>query len=370
MITLGNKFTGTVPSDLCRPEINSDFFDNVDASVKRDYCQSIACPANTVSVEGVYPCVPCSAKYYNPYLGRVGKCTTLNQREILQNLFDSAHGDNWIGAQNWAIHDDTFICDFTGITCDSNNHVTAIDLKGRGLTGSIPGSIGFLKYLTKLDLSDNNLTGYLPSDLRWAPLETLDISGNKMRGVVPSTLCLKSFVNENGEAGDYNCDNIACPVGYYSPVGHATKGRPCLKCDDATANFIGLNSCRHHASTHHQKGGAKAFAAILFISGIIGSIVYALMLILQKKRNEIDHEFSMQVKEEREPSIQRPSRSKTKNSDDYSFVPHDLDEDETSVHSASGQSALSGSSGSSIKSPPKRKESVNHNMDWLDVPDI
>ena len=66
----GNKFTGTVPSDLCRSEINADFFESVDASIKRDYCQSIACPMNTVSLEGVYPCEPCKAKYYNPYLGR------------------------------------------------------------------------------------------------------------------------------------------------------------------------------------------------------------------------------------------------------------------------------------------------------------
>lgn len=42
----GNKFTGEVPTDLCRPDINEDFFkDSKSNSLKsekdRDYCESI-----------------------------------------------------------------------------------------------------------------------------------------------------------------------------------------------------------------------------------------------------------------------------------------------------------------------------------------
>ncbi len=80
--------------------------------------------------------------------------------------------------------------------------MTEINLSGRGLMGTIPDSLAFLKHLEKLDLSDNELMGFLPSDLRWAPLESLDISGNKIRGIVPPTLCLKGGINDNGVQGD------------------------------------------------------------------------------------------------------------------------------------------------------------------------
>ena len=66
----GNKLTGSVPSSLCRPELNEDFFQATINNEDRDYCESIACPPSKVSLEGVFPCEQCADSFFNPYLGR------------------------------------------------------------------------------------------------------------------------------------------------------------------------------------------------------------------------------------------------------------------------------------------------------------
>lgn len=279
----GNKFTGSVPPDLCRQDINVDFFHNVkDEAAKRDYCQSIACPTNYVAIEGVYPCRPCfdrgkstSSKYYNPYLGRTGACIDLNQRDILSSLYISTNGEKWIALCNWNI-ENGFLCDFAGITCDINHHITDIDLKGCGLRGTIPESIGFLPHLQNLDLSDNDLWGYLPSDLRWAPLETLDVSGNRLRGIVPNMLCREGGINGNGELGDYNCENIACPVGYFSKSGRhdIANSDTCRKCADVGSRFLGMKRCREVVVIKHQNKGGNSLVIWTFLTLIFITYCY------------------------------------------------------------------------------------------------
>lgn len=150
--------------------------------------------------------------------------------------------------------------------CDSNNHIVEIDLKGKGLKGTIPESLGFLRYLRKLDLSDNQLSGLLPSDLRWAPLDYLDISGNFLRGDVPNMLCLTPGINGNGENRVYDCDHIACPIGYYNSDGHAGNGKRCKKCNDPssssiTTGYLGSKVCHNFAKKGTEAG--EAFLALL-----------------------------------------------------------------------------------------------------------
>ncbi|MED6111401.1 hypothetical protein PIB30_051977 [Stylosanthes scabra] len=63
-----------------------------------------------------------------------------------------------------------------------------LDLRGMGLTGSIPKEIGTLKKLKRLYLFDNNLHGKLPPTLsNLTQLENLDVSGNSLSGIIPST---------------------------------------------------------------------------------------------------------------------------------------------------------------------------------------
>ncbi len=242
-----NKLTGRVPADMCSENINAFFFQGISTTNDRDYCEAIACPADTVSSDGSYPCNSCNNELYNPYIGQTRECNSyVNQRDILKKFYESTtmQVGRWNGKNNWN-DDGVFLCDFTGITCDANYYVTEINLRNRGLKGVIPGEIGFLQYLEKIDLSDNELTGYLPSDFRWAPLKSLDVSGNEIRGIVPPKLCLQG-INGNGFKGDYNCDHIACPAGTYSPSGRrdVNRNHKCEPCPHNNPEVLGYKTCR------------------------------------------------------------------------------------------------------------------------------
>ena len=191
----GNKLTGALPPDLCGPEINSDFFSNVPPEAERNYCDSIACPAGSVALEGVYPCERCpggeAARLKNRYLGQTGKCSDFSQRDILKLFHESTtKAGPWSGENDWD-EDGKPVCDMTGITCDAHGNIVEIMLKNRRLEGHIPDEIGFLSFLESLDVSDNELMGFIPSDLQWTSLTRLDISGNKIHGIIPPLLCMK-----------------------------------------------------------------------------------------------------------------------------------------------------------------------------------
>ena len=113
-------------------------------------------------------------------------------------------------------------CMFHGITCNSAGKVINITLPNNHLRGTIPEELGYLSQLQHLNLRDNELTGFLPSDLRFAPLESLDVSGNRIEGFVPPMMCLTGDINGNGQNGDFACDVVSCQRGTWSPIGRAT----------------------------------------------------------------------------------------------------------------------------------------------------
>ena len=260
----GNKLTGEVPQDLCGPDINADFFTSAPTDAERNYCDSIACPAGSVALEGLYPCTRCSggeaSRLKNRYLGQTGECSDYAERDVLR-IFHVAttKGGPWSGTDDWG-NESTPVCDMTGITCDAHGRVTSISLKNRGLEGHIPNEVGSLTFLESLDVSDNRLMGYLPSDLRWTSVIHLDVSGNRMRGLIPPLLCMMEELNGNGRDGAFYCDRIACPPGTYNSLGrHAVDGgEACRPCYDETP-FIGQKACvRSHGSGFDWKKGIEA----------------------------------------------------------------------------------------------------------------
>ena len=106
LLVYDNKLTGEVPRDLCSASDNNYFFqhiDDVDPDV--DFCHAIACPADSVSREGVYPCTKCKNPHYNPYIGQMRSCNMFNtQRKSLKHFYEntSANG-KWSGddGDNW-----------------------------------------------------------------------------------------------------------------------------------------------------------------------------------------------------------------------------------------------------------------------------
>ena len=276
----GNKFTGTVPEQLCREEINADFFEGVEDGMDRNYCDSIACEPGYVSFEGVFPCSECSESFFNPYLGRVGSCIDMKEEDILDDIYDTSKGADWTGGVNWQVAGIPK-CSMTGITCDDNENIIGINLKGKGLRGNIPESIGFLQFLERLDLSDNQLTGFVPSDLRWAPLEFLDITGNQLRGIVPLELCKKDGINGNGQNGNFGCDMIACSAGYFSETGDGIGDSKCMPCKEGSS-FLGSKICYKsmgftskipNISGKEISRGGAFFIFVFVIATIVGAII-------------------------------------------------------------------------------------------------
>jgi len=277
-----NKLTGEIPHDICSEFLNANFFRNAPLDHDKNYCDAVACPADHSAIENAFPCTRCFSPHFNPYIGQWGACVeNKNQRDILETFHiatsvggdwtdgeDGGKGNNWMDKL-------TFICDFTGVTCDHNNHVVKIKLSNRGLHGTLPDDIGFLPYLEVLDVSDNNLSGLLPSDLRWAPLKLLDISGNRIKGVVPPSLCAKRGLNSNGVANNFDCYNVACPAGLYSPIGRRdlTKDEDCLPCHHLIPSYLGFKGCERSGTPSNVFGFIFALATF-GIAIIIFLVVY------------------------------------------------------------------------------------------------
>ncbi|CAD6253235.1 unnamed protein product [Miscanthus lutarioriparius] len=118
---------------------------------------------------------------------------------------------SWDAASNDTSKPVPNFCKWTGVTCGDRRHpghVTAIDLHGYGLGGTISQDIGNLTYLHFIDLSSNNLVGDIPSSLgNCRRLRTMNLSSNHLSGSVPTPLGhlskLKIFnVNYNNLTGE------------------------------------------------------------------------------------------------------------------------------------------------------------------------
>lgn len=70
---------------------------------------------------------------------------------------------------------------YDGISVSENT--TALNLSGRGLSGSLKGEVRFLNNLKQLDISDNKFTG-LPAEVgQLSKLEVLNLSNNPLTGL-------------------------------------------------------------------------------------------------------------------------------------------------------------------------------------------
>lgn len=205
-------------------------------------------------------------------------------------------GSEWKDTKTWMLANDAGWsnnineCDLEGIKCNGSGHIVSISLSNRNLGGTIPASIGFLRYLRSLDFSDNTINGYVPSDLRWSPLEDLDISGNRITGFVPPMLCEQSDVNGNGKGGHFSCDVLVCPNGTFNPIGRASATETkreftCMKCfDEDQASFLGQKACVNTSvgtqslpNSSNAPDSSSLLLVALLVPVIIGFFVLAVL---------------------------------------------------------------------------------------------
>lgn len=112
-----------------------------------------------------------------------------SERDALIAFYHATKGDNWQNNYKWLSADGSE-CDWFGIVCDLNSHVTSIKLASNGISGAFPGEeLSKLSQLAMLDLSFNQLSGSLsPSLGRLENLNELILADNQISGGIPPAL--------------------------------------------------------------------------------------------------------------------------------------------------------------------------------------
>jgi len=148
-----------------------------------------------------------------PGQGLVADSTELR---VLRELYAAADGPHWAQRRGW---DSLAVWTqlppngrLSGVVV-SVGDVLHLELRGNGLAGPLPASLGALEQLRVLDLADNRLAGPLPAGLArltalnhcflnrnqlsgalagrfdgWGDLVNLDVSDNRFTGVLPGAL--------------------------------------------------------------------------------------------------------------------------------------------------------------------------------------
>ncbi len=105
-------------------------------------------------------------------------------RDTLMALYNSAGGASWTDNTNWGSMDP--LDDWFGVSADADDRVTALDISGNTLNGTLPADLGTLTSLETLDLSDNTLSGTIPNLGALVGLTSLDLSDNQLSGTIPN----------------------------------------------------------------------------------------------------------------------------------------------------------------------------------------
>lgn len=105
----------------------------------------------------------------------VDSCVPANEKNALQQLYNSTDGNNWTNNANWLTTD---VSSWYGVTVNGC-HVTEIQLGDNGLTGELPYDLVDLNALEVFDVNKNNLSGYVPDSFLFMPnLNVLNLSNN------------------------------------------------------------------------------------------------------------------------------------------------------------------------------------------------
>ncbi|URE36689.1 LRR receptor-like serine threonine-protein kinase [Musa troglodytarum] len=110
--------------------------------------------------------------------------------EVLLEVKNSFTEDPRRAIHDWN-SDSQEYCSWTGVACDRDSAVVALNLSSASLTGFLSPSLGRLIRLATLDLSSNRLTGTIPSQLgrlSATQLQNLVLQQNQLNGPIPPEL--------------------------------------------------------------------------------------------------------------------------------------------------------------------------------------
>lgn len=124
-------------------------------------------------------------------VGNIG-CSTVpdNTTDMLSLLgFKEAITNDPLGVlRNW--NKNIHFCSWKGVWCSPKHpgRVTALNLAGQGLSGTIAASVGNLTSVRSVDLSSNNFSGQIPHLANLQKMQVLNLSFNTLDGIIPDTL--------------------------------------------------------------------------------------------------------------------------------------------------------------------------------------
>ncbi len=103
-------------------------------------------------------------------------------QDVILELYNATAGVKWQGKVSLSQP----VCEWLGVTCNTNLRVVKLELLDMNLQGTLPESIGKLDQLQYLRLSSSFLTGTIPAAIgNLSNLEALDLAFNQFTGTVP-----------------------------------------------------------------------------------------------------------------------------------------------------------------------------------------
>ncbi|KAJ4879095.1 Leucine-rich receptor-like protein kinase family protein [Raphanus sativus] len=134
--------------------------------------------------------------------------------QVLLNIKSSLLTSNPGVLDSWKLNSNNH-CGFTGVTCDSTNSVTEIDLSHQALSGTFPFAslCDDLKSLRKLSLGFNSLSGPIPTDINnCTNLTYLDLGNNLFSGLFPEFSSLSQlqylYLNNSAFSGVFPWESL------------------------------------------------------------------------------------------------------------------------------------------------------------------
>ncbi|KAL3638691.1 hypothetical protein CASFOL_016598 [Castilleja foliolosa] len=120
---------------------------------------------------------------------------TTDQNALL--TFKNAISDGVL-THNWSTNN--YVCYWIGVSCGpKHQRVTAVNVSGLELKGTIAPNLGNLTFLRSLDISSNNFTGPIPPELsKLRRLKVINLESNQITGPIPYGLfSIPSLVDIN-----------------------------------------------------------------------------------------------------------------------------------------------------------------------------